>query len=1070
MVKSKSKKKAGKSKKGGGGKAGSSGKAASGIGSDALTAAAAQPAAAPSGNATSPPAAAGTTAASAANRAVDPSLTSPLDDDPRFLREYSKNLADALRANERLPPPPPSKLVHATYRALCHDDPRVDGPTGGDSSCRLLAERLVDDAFGPGSFFEGSRSGVVGGGDGIGGVTSSMSGMTMKRRGGGTSTSTSSALNAQTASGRPQSRLVVPTMSARNNQDPKKGDNYALSDRLIGGILQATDRTPAPASTSTATGTNKDGDDQKEKGQQEKQEPEGFASGPAGGQPLPATPAGYADLAYASLVRGPALCCRPSHASNLDRIRAFLGSYGGHIRVRSADADGDKSGGVDGGGDDDDDKDVASKWEDDMLEKAAEAYIQGMIDMGKISGGDGKASILPPTAEDEKKDSKGDEDKEEEWDSIGDGSSSSSSSSGFFRNQAQRIPPSDGPAADTNSLEEIFAEESDPDDFEYESNHDPAAELAAAVLYIEESFDPHHLSQRNTQMNWDGARDRLTALVDELAYNRLLHLSKSRWKALDASETLIELTRTLLDADIANDPGSSSSRPTVIKTETLLRRPTHLPPSASLSALTAQWSKPLAALRDRALDETYCHDVLEAYIDFVKSLLNAPASRPCCVASNSKANPCKVVGLASLSSLCGYDGVLRTKSGLARHKVRESVIDSVDGIIDIVEGIRQPICTPSPIHTGNESPGRDLPSAYIADDDAKDSNATKKVDAKDDVEWIRGVVGLLPVLQFLTNTQLSDYDRLDWSDASATLSQQEAQSLLNTGLFRELILLQAAAASDQKDGAVAATRNRLLRAVFVLSAQSVSVLGKYATRVPELASKIHSTDFMETNLVDATLWAALSSSLQSPTQSNLRLRGVGALPSIDKLNGDCLRGFTTLCERVDDALKSMISNAKDRKGDNAEDSGHREIEDAPYQFVEFTNCIANLPAVSGSWVNATSSIDGGTEKALERLEAVRKTLALIPIKKASARAPVHGKDHEVKCGDVDKAEKVLSSSSAVGAADSKSTRVNDEIVASIRKGIKIVSLLLEAGPSHTSGAGVGNGENLAPRDVSSKTD
>ena len=859
-------------------------------------------------------------------------------------------------------------------------------------------------------------------------------------------------------------------MTARSGKDAKKDDNLALSDRLVGGILQATDRTPG-------TSTSKDGtnDEGGEEQQQEKQEPEGFASGPAGGQSLPATPAGYADLAYASLVRGPALCCRPSHASNLDRIRAFLGSYGGHGRVRTADGDGDK-GGRAGGGSGDGDKDVASKWEDDMLEKAAEAYIQGMIDMGRISGKDGKTSILPPAAEDEKKDtsSKNDENNEEEWDSIGDGSSSSSSSSGFFRNQQPQHhhPPADGAAADTNSLEEIFAEESDPDDFEYESHHDPAAELAAAVQYIEESFDPHHLSQRNVQMNWDGARDRLASLLDELAYNRLLHISKLRWESVGASATLVELTRTLLEADIANDPGSSSTRPAVIKTETLLRRPTHLPPSASLSALTAQWSKPLAVLRDRALDARYSHDALQAYIDFVKGLLNAPAPRAGSAMSKNKTNPTQIVGLASLSTLCGYDGVLRTKSGPARCKVRESVIDSIDGIIDVVEGVRQSICVSSPTGTGNETPDRDLPSAYIADDDSKDGNAERKNEGGIPAEWIRVVVGLLPVLQFLANTQLSDYARLDWSDASATLSQQEAQSLLNTGLFRALILLQAAAASEQKDGAVAATHNRLLRAIFVLSAQSVSVLGKYATRVPELASKIYSTDFLETNLVDAVLWAALSSNLQSPTKttSTLRLRGAAVLPSIDKLNGDCLRGFTTLCERVDEALKSMMAKSKE-EDEKTNESQDRTIEDAPYHFVEFTNCVANLPVISESWVNAISSIDGGTEKALQRLEAIRKTLALIPIKKAAVRAPVPGKDHEVEGGDVGTDNRGFSSHSVTSeTGDSKTTRVNDEIVTSIRKGIKIVSLLLEAGPRQSPDGGGSEGEGLGHRDISSKTD
>ena len=529
------------------------------------------------------------------------------------------------------------------------------------------------------------------------------------------------------------------------------------------------------------------------------------------------------------------------------------------------------------------------------------------------------------------------------------------------------------------------------------------------------------------------------------------------------------LARALLDADIARtssndeDPGTTSTSggggrlAAVVRTETLLRRPAHLPPSASLSALTAQWPRPLAALRDRALDAGHSHDALGVYIGFVKDLLNAPTPPRAGggVASDGRPNPTKVVGLASLSALCGHDGVLRTKSGVARRKVRESVIESIEGIIDLVEGVRHSAGASSSVHsTQTRKPRHDLPRAFITDGD-NDTERSPSAGGCVPAEWIRVAVGILPIIQYLTNTQLSDYGRLDWSDASASLSRQEAQSLLSTGLFRELVLLQAAAAREQKDGAVAVTRNRLLRAIFVLSAQSVTVLGKYACRVPELTSQIQSSDFLENNLVDATLWAALSANLQSEAKSTLRLRGAAVLPSIDKLNRDCLLGLVTLCELVDEALQAMMSSS-DRDGGSmkskSNESRDQVIEDAPYHFVEFTNCIANLPAIAKSLVKAISSVNGGIEQTTQRLDVIRGSLALVSAKKVSSPVPVPGKDHESEESGVDD-EEAGTSASLIGRGtveDKKTGQINAEIVSSIRKGVKIVSLLLEAGSSESS--------------------
>ena len=840
---------------------------------------------------------------------------------------------------------------------------------------------------------------------------------------------------------RPQSRLVVPTMGARNNQGSGGssgggGINYALSDRLVGGILQATDRTPGPTPVSSASmdasASKKDSQDSDRDGiDKEEEEPEGFVAGPSGGQSAapPATPAGYSELAYAALVRGPLLCCRSANSADIGKVASFLGSYGGNVRGRC---------GKDGKGDTtEDDKNSASKWEDEMLEKAAEAYVQSMMDMGKVSGG-GKASaatvISPPLVEDEKKERDVDDD-EEEWDSIGD--SSSSSKSGIFNDQEeqQQLASSN---ADSNSLEEILAEESDPDDFEYESNHEPAAELTAAVQHIEESFDPANLSKVSNSLSWDDARDRLSSLVDELAYNRLVFLSKARWDSLGVSSTLVELTRILLDADVVTDAtgaGIGSRNVAVARTETLLRRPAHMTHSPSLAGLTAQWSKPLFALRDRALDATYGHDALDGYIRFVKALLNSPAGP---AGDAGKPSPSKVVGLSSLSTLCGYDGILRTNSAAARHKVRSSVVDSIDGMIDLVEVIRHGSSSP----TYAAKTKRDLPSAFITDDDEQEDVRGQDEENKPS-EWFQVAVSLLPILQFLTNTQFSDYGRLDWSDSSSTLTTQEAQALLSTGLFRELILLQTR--TSEQDGAVAVTRTRLLRAIFVLSSQSVNVLGKYATRVPELTSQIHSDDFAAKNVVDSTLWSALTASLQSSSKSTVKLRGTAALPSIEKLNGDCLRGFVHLCGRAGEALAAMASEDTNGEGESQNDS----IENAPYDFVEFTNCIASLPSVAESWINAVASVDGGADKAKQCLETILGSLSHIRVKKiTSTPRPVPGKDHEA--GDdfeESTANEVVDAQTEV---NKKSGRINEAVVSSMRKGLKIMSLLLEAGPSDTS--------------------
>lgn len=898
------------------------------------------------------------------------SHSSPLSNDPRFLKEYSKSLADALRENEELPPPPPAQLVGAAYRAMCHDEPRIEGQAGGDGSCRLLAERLVTDAFGDGAFV--ARTETPGAGE-IDALGSGLGAMTMKRRGGG-------ARGAALTAGRP----AAPKSPTRPDPLPSaplhKAEVFALSDRLIGGILQATDRTNRGGSggpVSPSEVTDKEGD---------LPSTSGFVPS---GQFVAATPSGYSELAYAAFVRGPLLCCRSS--TDIGKVRAFLGSYSGHRRVPREDGRTEK--------------DKASQWEDDLFEKAAEAYIEGMRDLGNTS--------------------RNEEQKEEEWDSIGDESDGSSSSSGFFVNQQkhQRI-------ADTNSIEEVWAEESDPDDFQYESAYDAVAESAAAAQAIDECFDPSFMSKPNADLDFVDAEVLTSCLLEELTYNRLFCISKKRWSELGVTEALMELTKVLLEADSGELSNAGK--------ESLLGNPSERPTSASVSNLKALWSKPLSVLNERALDESHDHDAFDAYLDFVRSLLSSPE----CRRETPKPDPKKIVGLSSLSSLCGHNGILRTKSNKTRIKLRQGIIESIDGIIDLLEAARQP-------STSGQNVSRDLPSAFISDEE---DTGTAVGDDHSTTEWIRVAIYLLPLLEYLTSTKISDHSRLDGKETQTEgLTSKEAQSILSTGLFRELILLlSSTGGGSMTSEAVLATRSHLLRAIFIMSAQSPTILGKYSSRVPDIVSEVYSEEFRDGNFSESTLWSALGASLASSgPKSTLKLKGVAVPPSIDGLRGDCVRGFVALCDRVEEAFDLVPSENKATTKDLA-------LEKARYDFVEFTNCIANLPAIAAAWRGAVALVDGGEEKVRQRLLKIRSCLSRVPAKIVEFPPPSREEEEEKKDKSPERHEE----------KDGKKDRdraAEEEIIAATRKGVKIITLLLESGPSPERGT-------AAVYALSSKTD
>lgn len=220
-----------------------------------------------------------------------------------------------------------------------------------------------------------------------------------------------------------------------------------------------------------------------------------------------------------------------------------------------------------------------------------------------------------------------------------------------------------------DSTVKIFADESDDNDYDYGAgSNDAAADDDTAFGNQMQrpsagttGFDPTVLSQPSADLDWDGVWNRLSSLLDELSYDKLEPLSSVRWKALECSETLGNLSLFLLRSDNEEGgPGGSGGR----------RRPT-----ASLRSL---WTKPLAALRDRALDGSKLHDAKEGYLKTLRTMISSSSSSsgPLSPLPGAKTRDVDVrtaTGLAYLSSLCLSDELLQSdKSSSARSKLSKA--------------------------------------------------------------------------------------------------------------------------------------------------------------------------------------------------------------------------------------------------------------------------------------------------------------------------------------------------------------------------------------------------------------
>jgi len=491
----------------------------------------------------------------------------------------------------------------------------------------------------------------------------------------------------------------------------------------------------------------------------------------------------------------------------------------------------------------------------------------------------------------------------------------------------------------STEYEEVWAAESDPSDFEYESGQDAQQALQELDQWPETAFDPEALSKPPESTDWADLKQAITNLLSQLVSSKLAPLSKQQWNSLRVSDLLSQLTLTLL------------IQPENACTDLL---------DEELQQLGIQ---PLFVLRDRVASHSH---VLGEYLTLVQTLVAVDAADP--TRCNKSLAPATIVGLGALSSLCHAT----EDNKEAPQKIRLCVLETCEDLSHIMEKSR------------------------------RESDSLSTV--------IHLMWTLLPLLDRLTNVTSKG---TVWESSCCSLSNADSQLLLQTGVFRELILLYTC--TKDENASSEAVRAQLLQCIECMCMQSTSLLGKYAWRVPDLSKIVQSSTFAQDHVVDGLVWNLLGTTLAGgPVR--LKLKNVPVVTAQECLV-QVVAGMERLCGNVENAMQAIQQL---RKGSTPEDSAWKE----PIQELSrFSNYFISCPSFATLWKTTVTSDDNTAQQVKSAIDSLRNALSQL------ARIPESTKRKAEKSAENDKAVNPLERPVATHGE-------NEE--AAVRKAIKIL--------------------------------
>jgi hypothetical protein len=480
---------------------------------------------------------------------------------------------------------------------------------------------------------------------------------------------------------------------------------------------------------------------------------------------------------------------------------------------------------------------------------------------------------------------------------------------------------------DNDSLKEIFAAESDPDDYDYgDDRYNDLHEeenLSHEFKSFSVSWDAKVLSEPKI-LTLDEMIQRVESLLSELAAS-IINLGNKEWKDWDAGNQLVSLTLELL-LFLGHE---------------------------QFDSLGTKFNKPLLALRDFALDSSHNCAALDSYLKLIHTLLRSEPSSVGAYASNNKKeegelSPARCIGLSSLADLCSNQNIVTapSKTGI-KEKVKRIVMECVDELVECVAFVRP-----------------------------KDKN----VDLVDrSPAWLRVSTMMSQILDFMTGMQ----SRSDCSPLSSHLVAQvtalEARGFLQSGLFRELILLYMCTETTKEDlqlvqktsSLKVVVGQQLLQTILFLSSQS-EILRSYVARVPEFTNIIYSGNFDHAHVAEGILWHSLLANVASVNKApQVRMKGVVMVSSND-LTKRSRHNFLKLCAQVVEVKSNDVSVA---------------------EFLRLCTYCHHIPFLAECWSSAMrSERDSGDVRA-----AICEVLKALPQENTVTKLKVESKsDHPEK--------------------------------------------------------------------------
>ena len=624
------------------------------------------------------------------------------------------------------------------------------------------------------------------------------------------------------------------------------------------------------------------------------------------------SPRGSAMLAWAIYARIPLLCCQ---ASSIPEVNSYLGSY----------------------------RPPPPPLADDEDPSTEENRVKALASKEKNEEADRVAAMLsqPPPEEQEP------------------------------------MPPTTADDDNNNNdfENEVWAAESDPSDFEFDSGFSYEQQMTdlqdSFAEWMVDRSDPIKLSRPGAApLTWKQVRHAVMDLTSQLAYRKV----QSLWTASASSGNKNTASASVQDMNVLAGTSRGPSDLLAQFTMTLLIPPSTgtkssvfdspddeedaLQPQRQLQAMA--WY-PLWVVRDASHQTS---PLFSQYVSLLQTLIAVDAANNNSTSSaitnipDASMAPATYVGLTSLSTLCQQfvktDDNQSSQSAFSSERVehfrtlRLSIWEISD---DLTHALEQ------------EDMIRKAAMKEARSDNEKDKGGAN--DNKSGSDWI--VWTLLPMFEILTNQRLLTGTTI-MAKAESTAQrhhQQQASQrwagLLQSGLFKQW-LLRLQSLRDESSTSVSSSSNDALwqlvrRSLLYIIAQSIpatSALGKYAWRFPNFVSLIEigpshqlreaspESDrgvkdklglFSETN-VDDTLWNLLSMELAggvsatAPTIQWKSKKSAGAAPKPLPSRVECAQiswdGFQSLCQQVVHVLENAAQE-ENKKENSTSSPGKKEI-------------------------------------------------------------------------------------------------------------------------------------------------